>query len=55
MEGDTPTIFLSKVAVKRGIKFCEFSLIGRVNFLKVSLDSLRDFYKEFWEPMSKII
>ncbi|KAL5699253.1 hypothetical protein ACHQM5_030183 [Ranunculus cassubicifolius] len=50
MVGDVPTITLPKAVVARGKKYCEFALIGRLDFDKVSLQRVREIAAEVWKP-----
>ncbi|KAL5708551.1 hypothetical protein ACHQM5_019337 [Ranunculus cassubicifolius] len=48
MVGDTPTVTLSKAVMERGKKYCEFALIGRLDFNKV--ERLKVIAVELWLP-----
>lgn len=50
MEGAMPTVFLKKKALNRGRKFCEFALIGRIDFGRVSVARVREFATKIWAP-----
>ncbi|KAL5723537.1 hypothetical protein ACHQM5_006925 [Ranunculus cassubicifolius] len=50
MVGNVPTITLPKVVVERGRRYCEFALIGRLDFKKVSLNRVRVIAADVWKP-----
>ncbi|KAL5729336.1 hypothetical protein ACHQM5_002307 [Ranunculus cassubicifolius] len=50
MVGEIPTVTLSKAIVERGRKYCEYALIGRLDFNKVSLERLKIIATEIWVP-----
>ncbi|KAL5717081.1 hypothetical protein ACHQM5_010154 [Ranunculus cassubicifolius] len=50
MSGEVPVITLPKAAVKRGRDYCQFSLIGRLDFKKISIVRLTNMARETWRP-----
>lgn len=50
MNGDIPTVTLPKKVVDRGRQYCQFSLIGRLDFRKLSIVRARTIAKELWSP-----
>lgn len=50
MEGEMLTITLPKAAVERGKLFCQFSLIGRLDFGKVLIVRARTITAKIWKP-----
>lgn len=50
MNGDVPTVTLGREALERGRNFCRFSLIGRLDFGKMSIVRARALAAELWAP-----
>ncbi|KAL5725464.1 hypothetical protein ACHQM5_008605 [Ranunculus cassubicifolius] len=50
MEGDSVTITLPREVVNRGIKFCEFALIGRLDFHRITLQRARILTTQYIKP-----
>ncbi|KAL5729843.1 hypothetical protein ACHQM5_002738 [Ranunculus cassubicifolius] len=50
IEGDTVSITLPRAAVNRGIKFCEFALIGRLDFHRITLQRARTLATQLIKP-----
>lgn len=48
--GDVPMVTLPKKAVERGKEYCRFSLIGRLDFRKISILRARTLAEQLWSP-----
>lgn len=48
--GDVPTVTLGKKAVERGNIYCQYSLIGRLDFGKMSILRTRTLASQAWAP-----
>ncbi|KAF9622443.1 hypothetical protein IFM89_031246 [Coptis chinensis] len=50
MKGNMPSIRLAKQAVERGRRYCQFSLIGRLDFNKIKLEEVKKIALDLWKP-----
>ncbi|KAF9589393.1 hypothetical protein IFM89_023425 [Coptis chinensis] len=50
MKGNIPSIRLSQKAVERGMLYCKFCLIGRLEFQKIKLEEVKTIAQEKWHP-----
>ncbi|KAF9590682.1 hypothetical protein IFM89_036174 [Coptis chinensis] len=50
MKGNIPSIRIPKQAIDRGLQFCKFSLVGRLDFQKINIDTVRTIAAEKWRP-----
>ncbi|KAF9606496.1 hypothetical protein IFM89_025771 [Coptis chinensis] len=45
-----PSIRLTKQAVERGRRYCQFNLIGRLDFNKIKLEEIKKIALNLWKP-----
>ncbi|KAF5187172.1 Ribonuclease h domain, partial [Thalictrum thalictroides] len=50
MRGNIPSIKISQKAFERGISYCKFSLIGRLDFHNIKLEDVRRMAQSSWNP-----
>ncbi|KAL5701952.1 hypothetical protein ACHQM5_027231 [Ranunculus cassubicifolius] len=48
--GEYPAVTISSKALERGLNFCKFGLLGRMDLKKVGLDRVRKLAEETWKP-----
>lgn len=48
MNGEVPMIMLPKIAVERGREYCKYSMVGRLDFRKISIMRARVLAQQIW-------
>ncbi|KAL5728629.1 hypothetical protein ACHQM5_001693 [Ranunculus cassubicifolius] len=53
--GEYPAISISAKALERGLNYCKFCLLGRMDLKKIGIDRVRTIAAETWKPSGKWI
>ncbi|KAF5196849.1 hypothetical protein FRX31_013566 [Thalictrum thalictroides] len=51
MKGNIPTIKIPRKSLERGLNYCKFSLIGRLDFTHIKLEVVKNMAREAWKPV----